>query len=84
MMVTLPPPPARPSEALLRAKNPELRRLSVQESEEVVELTGVVSCFYLKQLAGETVRVAAAGRRISNRVIVCREDRPVTESFCGM
>src|SRR5690349_21119881 len=31
MMVTLPPPPVRAGEALLRSSNPELRRLSVKE-----------------------------------------------------
>lgn len=84
MMVTLPPPPIRAGEALLRSSNPELRRLSVKETDETVEITGVVSCFYLKQLAGETIRTAAAGRRITNRVLVCRDDRPANESFCGM
>lgn len=84
MMVTLPPPPVRAGEALLRSSNPELRRLAVKETDETVEITGVVSCFYLKQLAGESVRPAAAGRRISNRVLVCRDDRPANESFCGM
>jgi hypothetical protein len=83
-MVTLPPPPIRAGEALLRSSNPELRRLNVKETDQTVEITGVVSCFYLKQLAGETIRVAAAGRRITNRVLVCRDDRPANESFCGM
>ncbi len=84
MMVTLPPPHTQACEALLRSSNPEVRRLNVKETVETVEITGVVSCFYLKQLAGETVRAAAAGRTIKNRVLVCREDRPATESFCGM
>ena len=86
-MLTLTPPPLPAllaGDALRQATNPELRRLSVKESAEQVEITGVVSCFYLKQLAGESVRAAAAGRRISNRVLVCRDDRPATESFCGM
>ncbi len=84
MMVTLPPPPTRAGEDLLRSSHPELRRLMVKESDETVEITGIVSCFYLKQLAGETVRAAAAGRTIKNRVLVCRDDRPAAESFCGM
>jgi hypothetical protein len=83
MMVTL-PPPARAGDALLRSSNPELRRLNVKESDETVEITGIVSCYYLKQLAGETLRTAAAGRTIKNRVLVCRDDRPANESFCGM
>ena len=83
-MVTLPPPPTRAGQALLSSSNPEVRRLNVKESDQTVEITGVVSCFYLKQLAGETVRSAAAGRTIKNRVLVCRDGRPATESFCGM
>lgn len=82
MMVTLPPPTSRAGEALLRSSNPEVRRLSVKETDETVEITGVVSCFYLKQLAGESVRAAAAGRRITNRVLVCRENASATDSFC--
>lgn len=82
MMVTLPPPTSRAGEALLRSSNPEVRRLNVKETDEMVEITGVVSCFYLKQLAGESVRVAAAGRRITNRVLVCRENTSATDSFC--
>ena len=83
MMVTLPPPTTtRAGEALLRSSNPEVRRLNVKETDEMVEITGVVSCFYLKQLAGESVRAAAAGRRIANRVLVCRENASATDSFC--
>ena len=80
MTATLPTSVA--GEALLRAANPELRRLEVRETDSTVELTGVVSCFYLKQMAIETVRTAAAGRRIVNRVFVLRQGMSATESFC--
>lgn len=82
MTATVTPPTSRAGEALLRSSNPEIRRLAVKETDEVVEVIGVVSCFYLKQLAIESVRQAAAGRRITNRVIVCRENAPATDSFC--
>ena len=64
--------PSGTAHALLKSSNPELRRLAVRESEDEVEITGRVSCYYLKQLAQETLRTAAAGRRIVNRVEVCR------------
>jgi hypothetical protein len=83
MTATFPSPNASSTtEALARAANPELRRLEVCETESTVELTGVVSCFYLKQMANETVRVAAAGRRIINRVFVLREGLTANDSFC--
>jgi hypothetical protein len=58
--------------ALLKCSNPEVRRLHVFETETTVEITGRVSCYYLKQLAQETLRSAAAGRLILNRVEVAR------------
>jgi len=51
---------------------PELRRLAVETSEEVVILSGRVSSFYLKQMAQESVKPAVAGRKLVNRVEVCR------------
>jgi hypothetical protein len=69
MTTTLLPPPST-SQALLKSSNPEVRRLVVRESVDAVEITGQVSCYYLKQLAQETVRIAAAGRPILNRVEV--------------
>lgn len=65
-------PPADPVNALLKCSNPEVRRLVVRETESVVEITGRVSCYYLKQLAQESLRGVAAGRLILNRVEVRR------------
>ena len=48
----------------------DLRRLEVIESESEVVITGIVTSYYLKQMAQETVRPAAAGRRLRNRVLV--------------
>ena len=45
---------------------------SVEASDEVVTLSGRVSSFYLKQMAQESVKPAVAGRRLVNRVEVCR------------
>lgn len=48
----------------------DLRRLEVMESETEVIITGIVSSYYLKQMAQETVRPAICGRRLRNKVIV--------------
>ena len=57
----------------LASSNPELRRLVVQETEDCLEIDGRVSCYYVKQLAQETMRRHADGRRIVNRVLVERQ-----------
>ena len=57
---------------LLKSSNPELRRVRVQESAETIVLRGTVSCYYVKQLAQETVKTAAEGRRIVNLLEVRR------------
>ena len=82
---TLTPPPALPYqppgavgvvravEDLLRASSrPDLRRLTVAATADEIVLSGVVSTFYLKQLAQELVRDIAAGRRLTNRIEVGR------------
>jgi len=55
---------------LATASSPELRRLTVLETEETVILCGHVSSFYMKQMAQETVRDRANGRYIVNRIVV--------------
>ena len=62
--------PARAA-ALLR-DNPvnDLRRLEVIETDSDVTITGIVTSYYLKQMAQETVRPALNGRRLRNKVIV--------------
>ena len=62
--------PARAA-ALLR-DNPvnDLRRLEVIESDSELVITGIVTSFYLKQMAQETVRPVLAGRRLRNKVLV--------------
>ena len=51
---------------------PDLRALEVEESEFEVVITGLVTSYYLKQLAQETIRIATGQRRIRNRVVVAR------------
>ena len=60
-------------DVFLASSNPELRRLVVQETEESIEIEGRVSCYYVKQLAQETLRRVADGRRVINRVLVERQ-----------
>ena len=69
-MTALLEPPARAA-ALLR-DNPvnDLRRLEVIETDSDVTITGIVTSYYLKQMAQEAVRPALAGRRLRNKVIV--------------
>jgi hypothetical protein len=59
--------------SLQRSAVPPLRRLSVEETDSSVVLTGTVSSYYLKQLAQETVMPLLAGRKLFNRVEVVRE-----------
>jgi hypothetical protein len=54
---------------------PDLRRLHVEETEFEVVLTGVVTSYYLKQLAQETVRPALGRRRLRNRVAVVKKSK---------
>ena len=71
MSLELLSPPAVGS-ALLKSSNPELRRVRVLETDDSVVLKGTVSCYYLKQLAQESVKVAAEGRRVVNLLEVRR------------
>jgi hypothetical protein len=50
----------------------ELRQIRVDETDDALELSGTVRSYYHKQLAQETVRSVASGRRLINRVEVLR------------
>ena len=66
--------PASPlKQALLRNPIPALRILEIEESDELVILSGSVSSYYLKQLAQEAVLSLVGRRRLLNRVMVHRE-----------
>ena len=71
MAVNVLDPPRTPAN-LLKSSNPELRRLTIVESVDTIEVRGRVSSFYLKQQAIELLRCASEGRRIVNRVEVGR------------
>jgi hypothetical protein len=60
----------RSQTALAASPQPELRRLLVTVTDDSVLIAGTVSCYYLKQLAQETVKPTADGRRVVNRVEV--------------
>jgi len=62
--------PTRATVALTQSPLPELRKLSIQETEAVVLIQGKVPSYYLKQMAQETIMPALAGRSLVNRVLV--------------
>lgn len=61
-----------PRAAMLMRENPvnDLRRLDVTESDVEIVISGIVSSYYLKQMAQEAIRPALSGRRLRNQVIV--------------
>jgi hypothetical protein len=63
----------RASQALRRSPIPALRKLSLEETDDVVVINGRVSTYYLKQLAQEAVMPALGGRELRNRVAVVPE-----------
>jgi hypothetical protein len=64
---------SRAIQALRQSAHPALRRLSVEESEEMVVITGRVSSYYLKQMAQEAVLALGGQRTVVNRVSVVKE-----------
>jgi hypothetical protein len=69
MISTLPAQP--PASSVIRESSiPALRRLSVDENETTVVLQGMVSSYYLKQLAQEMIKPALCGRQLVNSVAV--------------
>ena len=59
--------------ALRRSAIPALRKLSLEETDAVVVISGRVSSYYLKQLAQEAVMPVLGGRELRNRVAVVRD-----------
>lgn len=62
--------PARNSSLLRDNPVNDLRRLDVVETDQEVVIAGIVSSYYLKQMAQEAVRPSLCGRRLRNNVIV--------------
>ncbi len=72
MPATMPESP-RTVQALLRNAHPALRRLSVEETEEAIVISGRVGSYYLKQLAQEVVRPVRGVRQLVNCVTVAHD-----------
>ena len=64
--------PPETSSALSHSPNSEIRRIRIVATDETIVLRGVVSSYYLKQLAQESLRASADGRRIVNLLEVRR------------
>lgn len=60
------------AQALRRSNLPFLRKLTVEETEERVIITGSVSTYYQKQLAQETLMPILGQRELLNHVTVNR------------
>lgn len=58
--------------ALTTSCQPDIRRLSVIETEDRVEVFGRVSSFYMKSVAIETVKAVAEGRTLLINIEVDR------------
>lgn len=65
--------PSSATQALRKSSHPALRRLSVEETEETIILSGRVSSYYLKQLAQETIMPHRGILELVNQVQVIRE-----------
>ncbi len=64
--------PSQAALALRQSPLPPLRKLSLEETDDLIVIEGKVSSYYLKQLAQETVRPLLGGRKLLNRVDVVR------------
>jgi hypothetical protein len=61
--------------ALRQSPIPALRKLSIEETDAVVVIQGMVSSYYYKQLAQEAVMPMLGQRQLCNRVAVVPEDQ---------
>ncbi len=64
---------SRAAKALRQNPIPALRKLSLDETDAAVVISGNVPSYYLKQLAQEAVIPLLAGRELHNRVTVVRQ-----------
>lgn len=60
------------AQTLRHSPIPALRRLTIEETEAEIVISGSVASYYLKQLAQETVMPHLEHRRLLNRVTVER------------
>jgi hypothetical protein len=63
------------TQALQQSAIPALRRIAVEETDEVLSLSGRVSSYYFKQMAQETVLPYLGGRELVNRISVVKEEK---------
>jgi hypothetical protein len=63
---------SRSAQALRQSPHPALRNLAVEETDEVIILSGRVTTYYLKQVAQETIMPVRAGKQLVNRIRVER------------
>jgi hypothetical protein len=61
---------ASAAEALQQSSHPALRELDVDETETAIVISGIVTSYYLKQLAQETLRPIRGPRQLVNHVVV--------------
>jgi hypothetical protein len=61
---------SRATQALRQSVHPALRRLSVEETDTTIVISGRVSTYYLKQLAQEAVLSLGGQHTVINRVQV--------------
>ena len=72
-------PLSRANFALRHSAIPALRKLTLDESDDAVTISGCVASYYLKQLAQETVMPALAGRTLYNEVSVVPQRRLIAD-----
>ena len=73
-------------EALANSGRGELKQVVVNLGDGVIQLRGVVTSYFLKQAAQETVRPLAIGLRIDNQLCVseCVSKRKLRKVDCGL
>lgn len=69
-MNTCPTRTHEPADALTRSPLGQLRRLIVIADDQQVVITGMVTSYYMKQMAQETVRPLVGARQLLNHVEV--------------
>ncbi len=67
---------SRAAKALRQSPIPALRKLSLDETDAAVVISGSVPSYYLKQMAQEAVIPLLDGRELHNRVTVVRHVSP--------
>jgi len=72
-MVSSPLADSRVALALRDSPIPALRKLTIDESDDAIVIRGLVSSYYLKQMAQEALMPYLDGRTLLNRVAVVRD-----------